>query len=163
MRIAIGSDRSGFALKEALKAHLAGRGVEVEDLGLREADGFMAYYEVAPLVARAVQSGRAQRGVLVCGTGAGMCIAANKFAGVHAVAAESVYTAARAWIVNRANVLCLGGWVVAPEKARTMLEAWLDTEFGAGFDAERVAFLERARGEVGRIESEHFKPLEVRT
>ena len=148
MRIAIGSDRSGFALKEALKAHLAGRGVEIEDLGLQNVEDFRAYYEVAPRVARAVQSGNAERGVLACGTGAGMCITANKFAGVHAIAVESIYTAARAWIVNRANVLCLGGWVVAPERACAMLDAWLDAEFGAGFDAERVAFLERARGEV---------------
>ena len=94
MKIAIGADKSGFSLKESLKTYLLEKGYEVEDLGLTDPDGFKAYYEVAPAVAKKVQSGEAEKGILCCGTGMGMAIVANKFKGVYASVVEGSFTLA---------------------------------------------------------------------
>ena len=93
MKIAIGSDKSGFAAKEAVKAWLAGQGAEFDDLGTVDLNEVHPYYQVASEVAPLVQNGTYDRAVLICGTGAGMCVVANKFKGVHAVACEGVYSA----------------------------------------------------------------------
>lgn len=156
-RIIIGSDKSGFTLKEHLAAWLAAQGYAVDDVGTRDIEHFQPYFEVAPKAAKKLQAGEAERALLICGTGMGMCIAANKFRGVHAAVVESVYAAKMSAVVNGANVLTMGGWIVAPEMAEQIVDAWLTTPFGADFPPERVAFLQNARANVETMERENFK------
>ena len=127
MKIAIGSDKSGFAAKEAIKAYLTEAGVEFDDLGTQDLEHVMPYYAVANKVAPLVQSGEYEKAVLICGTGAGMCVVSNKFKGVYAVACEGVYSAKMARAINNANVLCMGGWIVGPEMAVEMVKTVLAT------------------------------------
>jgi len=155
--IVIGSDKSGFPLKEAVKEWLSGQGYEVKDVGTQDIDNFMPYYEVAPIVARKIQSGEAERGALFCGTGMGVAIVANKFKGVYAAVVNDMYEAQMSAVVNKANVLALGGWVSGPEKAIAMLKTWLNTSFGEGFPAERIEFLSNAFAKVQAIEEDNFK------
>ncbi|MGI6702187.1 MAG: RpiB/LacA/LacB family sugar-phosphate isomerase [Christensenellales bacterium] len=157
MKIIIGSDKSGFNLKEEIKTHLTDKGYEVADRGTLDVDNFLPYYKVAAIVAKAIQDKEFEKGILVCGTGAGMCIVANKFKGVYAVCAESGYTAKMSSVINRANVLTLGGWVVQPQLAVDMIDRWLTAEFADGFPADRKEFLENAYKSVGEIENNNFK------
>ena len=155
--IVIGSDRSGFALKEALIPWLEGQGFEVLDIGTKDIANFMPYYQVAPIAAKAIQNGEVKRAILVCGTGMGMAIVANKYKGVYAAPCGSVYDALMCAVINKANVLTLGGWVTAPEQTFAMVKAWLNTPFGEGFSEDRVAFLENAFHQVSVIEEENFR------
>jgi ribose 5-phosphate isomerase B len=157
MKIAIGSDKSGFTLKEEVKKYLIDQGHEVEDCGLTDPDGFKPYFEVAPVAARKIQNKEADRAILVCGTGAGMAIVANKFKGVYAVTVEGSYTARMSRIVNQANVITMGGWVVVPQQAVDMVSRWLAASFTEGFPEDRQKFLCNAFDQVGNIEEENFK------
>jgi ribose 5-phosphate isomerase B len=115
MKIAIASDLSGFPLREAVVEHLKSiEGVEVVDFGITNPDAPLPYTTQAPKVANAVQSGEVDRGILICGTGQGMAIVANKYKGVYAVVADSVFAGERGKIINNANVLTMGGWITAP-------------------------------------------------
>ncbi len=156
MKIAIGSDKSGFAAKEAIKAYLTGIDADFEDLGTVTEDNVHPYYEVASTVAPKVQSGEFDRAILICGTGAGMCIVANKYKGVHAVACEGVYSARMARAINGANVLCMGGWIVGPEMAIEMVKAFLNTEWLEGLEDWRQANLKRFNACVESIEDEIY-------
>lgn len=93
MRIAIGSDKAGYELKEKVKAYLLKNGHEVGDFGTEDPQDPLAYYEAAHNVCRQIMEGRSEKGILICGTGAGMCIHANKHQGIFAVVCESVYSA----------------------------------------------------------------------
>ena len=157
MLLAIGSDKSGYTLKEAVKAYLTEQGHEVQDMGLIDPDGFMPYYTVASNVAGKVSGGEFEKAVLICGTGAGMCIVANKFKGVYAVVAEGSYTARMAAVVNQANILTMGGWAIAPQQAIDMVDRWLKAGFTEGFPEDRQQFLRNAFDEVRKIENDHFK------
>jgi len=157
MNIAIGSDKSGFTLKEAVKQHLAGKGHTLSDLGLTDPAGFKAYYEVAPNVARAIQKGEAQRGILICGTGMGMAIVANKFKGIYAAVVEGAYAARMCAVINKANILTMGGWVLAPQHAIDLVERWLSAGFTEGFPPDRQQFLCNAFEQVCKIEQENFR------
>ena len=156
MKIVIGSDKSGFLLKEELKKHLIDQGHDIEDCGLTDPDGFKPYFEVAPIAARKIQAGDAERAILVCGTGAGMAIVANKFKGVYAVTVEGSYTSRMSRVINQANVITMGGWVVAPQQAIDMVSRWLGAAFTEGFPEDRQKFLCNAFQQVGRIEDENF-------
>ena len=125
MKIAIGSDKSGFAAKEAVKAYLVEAGVEFDDLGTTDLGDVHPYYQVASEVAPLVQNGTYEKAVLICGTGAGMSVVSNKYKGVYAVACEGVYSAKMARAINNANVLCMGGWIVGPEMAVEMVKTFL--------------------------------------
>ncbi|MCK4513692.1 MAG: RpiB/LacA/LacB family sugar-phosphate isomerase, partial [Spirochaetaceae bacterium] len=129
-RIAIASDKSGYPLKAALVEYLKDRDdVELLDFGLNGPDESEPYDEQAPKVAHAIQSGEADRGILICGTGQGMAIVANKHRGIFAVVADTVFAAERGKIVNNANVLTMGGWITAPFVGVQIARAWLDVEF----------------------------------
>ncbi len=156
-RIIIGSDRSGFPLKEALKEQLINWSYTVEDVGMTNIEDFQAYYEVAPKVAMRIQSGELKRGVLCCGTGMGMAIVANKFKGVYAAVVEGSYASKMAKVINNANVLTMGGWKLAPQEATDMLQRWLNADFTEGFPEERQRFLEDALEKVKAIEAESFR------
>jgi len=141
VKIVIGSDHAGFELKEKIKQHLIERGLDVEDVGTegRETVDYPVY---AHRVGRAVVAGQSERGVVVCGTGIGVCIGANKVAGIRAALAYSEETARLASAHNDANVLCLGGRTMDHEEALRMLDIWLDTPFDGGRHARRVNMLE---------------------
>ena len=152
MKIAIGSDKSGFSAKEAIKAYLAEAGVEFDDLGTQDLDHVVPYYAVANKVAPLVQSGEYDKAVLICGTGAGMSVVANKFKGVHAVACEGVYAAKMARAINNANVLCMGGWIVGPEMAIEMVRAFLNTAWCQDLEDWRAVNMHKFAAKVAEIE-----------
>lgn len=129
MKLAIGADHRGFALKEALKALLVEDGYEVEDVGAREADPSDDYPQYAYPVGMLVASGEAERGILVCGSGVGMAIAANKVAGIRAAEGFSLEHARAARADDDANVLTLGGMTTSLEDAHAMARVFLETEF----------------------------------
>ncbi len=127
MKIAIASDHGGFELKETLRAHLLSAGHSMVDLG-PEDSGRVDYPDYAALVARNIASGDAEVGVLVCGSGIGMSIAANKITGIRAAVVQDVEHARLAREHNNANVLCLGGRFTAPKLACDMVDVWLASE-----------------------------------
>ncbi len=129
MRIAIGSDHAGYALKEHLRAWLAGRDIQVHDLGPEEFDPTDDYPDFATAAGRAIQDGEADLAVVVCATGVGSCIAANKLRGIRAALISETFSARMSRLHNDANVLCLGANVIAPAFAEDILAAWLDASF----------------------------------
>jgi ribose 5-phosphate isomerase B len=133
----IASDHAGFELKEKLKAQLQRRGVAYEDLGTHSADS-VDYPDYARRVAEAVSKGEAERGVLVCGSGQGMAMAANRFHGVRAALPFNEETARLVREHNDSNVLALGGRVLPAETAEKILDVWLTTPFAGGRHAGRV-------------------------
>jgi ribose 5-phosphate isomerase B len=147
--IAVGSDDAGFHLKEAVKKYLEAEGHAVTDYGCDSSDP-VDYPDVALLVAEAVARGDHDRAILVCGTGIGMAIAANKVPGVYAGVAHDAYSAAKARTSNNTQVLALGARVVAPELATTLVGIWLRSEFGGGASARKVGKIAQAEDELGR-------------
>ena len=152
MKIAIGSDKSGFAVKEAVKAYLAESGADFDDLGTVDLNDVHPYYRVASEVAPLVQQGKYERAVLICGTGAGMCVVANKFKGVYAVACEGVYAAKMARAINNANVLAMGGWIVGPEMAVEMVKTFLATEWCQDLEDWRAENMHKFAVQLAAIE-----------
>ena len=128
MQIVIGSDHAGFELKEAVIQLLVEQGMDVSDVGPSNGSESVDYPDFAEKVARGVLSG-ADRGVLVCGTGIGMSIAANRFQGIRAALVHDRFTAQMAGEHNNANVLVLGGRVLEQGEALAMVEVWMDSTF----------------------------------
>ena len=151
MKIAVGSDHGGHERKKEVIALLARLGHKVVDVGSYSEDS-CDYSDFAKKVARAVSLGRAEKGVLICGTGIGMAIAANKFPGVRAAVCWNPKTAALAAEHNQANVLCLSGRYIAPRLVLKIVGAWLSATFEGGRHARRVQ-------KISRIESEQCKRL----
>ena len=135
--IALGSDHAGFQLKEALKAWLIEEGYQVVDYGTHSPDP-VDYPDYAAQVALAVGDQKVERGVLICGTGIGMAITANKVPGVRAALCSDLYTARMSREHNDANVLTLGGRLMGPEMALDILQMWLETDFAGGRHSRRV-------------------------
>jgi len=129
MRIAIGSDHVGYHLKEHLRTWMAARDIDVHDLGPHTFDPSDDYPDHAAAVAASVQAGEADLGLIICSTGVGSCIAANKLRGVRAALAHDTFSARMSRLHNDANVLCLGANVVAPGLAEDILSTWLATSF----------------------------------
>jgi len=135
--VALGADHAGFPLKEDLKAWLITHGYDLVDLGTQSADS-VDYPDFALGVGSAITAGKADRGVLVCGTGIGMAMAANKVPGVRAAACSDAYTARMSREHNDANVLALGARITSREAAIEILEIWLGAEFAGGRHARRL-------------------------
>jgi ribose 5-phosphate isomerase B len=146
VRVAVGADHAGFGLKEDLIHHLKELGHEVEDLGT-DSEEPADYPPICAAVARTVRDGRADRGVVLGGSGQGEQIAANKVRGTRAALCNDLYTARMARRHNDANVLAMGARIVAPALARQILEVWLDTEFEGGRHQRRIE-------QIGEIEAE---------
>ena len=146
MKIAIGADHAGFALKERLRQALAGQGHEVVDFGTGSADS-CDYPDFAQPVAREVAQGRSDRGILVCSTGIGMAMAANKIAGVRAAPAQSEDEVKMTREHNDANVLTLGAKYLDEERAARLIDIFLNTEFTGGRHSRRVAKIAQLEGE----------------
>ncbi|MDI3298822.1 MAG: ribose 5-phosphate isomerase B [Bacillota bacterium] len=138
MRVALGADHGGFRLKQAIRTWLEQAGHEVLDFGT-DSEEACDYPDVARPAAEAVARGEAERAILVCGTGIGMSITANKVPGVRAALCHDAYTARLAREHNDANVLCLGGRVLGPGVAQEVVEIWMSTAFAGGRHARRVA------------------------
>lgn len=156
MKIAIGSDKSGFSLKEAVKQYLIDSGIQFDDLGTTDIQKPQGYFAVAPVVAQKVQAGDYDLAILVCGTGAGMSILANKYKGVHAVACESLYSARMARAINNAQILCMGGWIVAPEMGVKMAGEFIATGWLQDLEGWRQDWLRGAAEKVAALEDLMF-------
>lgn len=143
MRIAVGSDHAGWPLKEALVPFLIERGWDVEDFGTFSADA-VDYPDYAVKVADAVARGDVERGLLLCGSGQGMCMTANKMVGVRAALAHDVVSARLARQHNDANVLTLGARFVASPLAEEILTMFLETDFAGGRHQVRVEKIDAA-------------------
>lgn len=149
MKIALGCDHGGIVLKDSVLKTLDERNIEVVDYGTDSADS-VDYPIYAEKVAMAVQSGECELGILLCGTGIGMSIAANKFKGIRAAAVSDIFAAKATREHNDSNVLALGGRLVSPEFASSILAAWLDASFAGGRHLKRVDM-------VRQIEDTNFK------
>jgi ribose 5-phosphate isomerase B len=150
MRIAIGSDHRGFDVKKRVVPLLRQAGHEVLDMGPEGSDS-VDYPDYAFQVAQAVSEGRVDRGILICGTGIGMCIAANKVPGVRAAPCHDSITAEMSRRHNNANVLCLSADLLGDELIDRMIRIWLETDFEGGRHARRV-------DKIVRFEDDVLKP-----
>jgi ribose 5-phosphate isomerase B len=130
MRIAVGADHAGFEMKRDLAAAMAQQGHEILDVGTHSSAA-VDYPDIAEAVATALRNGQVDRGVIVCGSGAGVSVAANKFPGVRAAVCHDAYTARQAVEHDDLNVMCLGARVIGPALARTLIEAFLAATFSA--------------------------------
>jgi ribose 5-phosphate isomerase B len=137
MKVALGSDHRGFDVKRRIAHVLQQLGHEVLDFGPGSAES-VDYPDFAFLVAEAVSNGRAERGILICGTGIGMCIAANKVKGIRAAPCHDSITAEMSRRHNDANVLCLSADLLGEELIDRMVRIWLETDFEGGRHARRV-------------------------
>ncbi len=140
MRIALGADHAGLALCEPIRALLKQQGAELLDFA-PPAGQRVDYPDYAAKVCEAVQQKRADFGILVCGSGVGMAIAANKHQGIRAVVAGEAYTAKMSRAHNDCNIVCLGARIVGPGVAEVIVETFLNTPFEGGRHADRVAKL----------------------
>jgi len=148
MKVAIGADHAGFAAKEQLKPVLRALGHEVSDLGTAS-EASCDYPDFAEQVARAVAGGGADRGVLICGTGIGMAMTANKVPGVRAAVVTDEKTAELSRQHNDANVFCAGARVLPVVKIAEALKVWLQTSFEGGRHARRVEKITKLEGKGG--------------
>ncbi len=137
MKIAVAADHVGFALKEKVREYLKSQGLEVEDYGTSNAER-VDYPDFAEKVAAQVAAKQAEYGVLVCGTGIGMMLAANKVSGIRAVAANDTISARMAREHNNANILTLGGRMIDAATMRQIVDTWLSTPFAGGRHQQRV-------------------------
>lgn len=143
--IAIGADHGGFELKEYIKKHLDEMGVEYKDYGTYS-EASIDYPDCAAPVCKAVQDGTAEKGILICGTGIGISMAANKYKGIRAALCGDVFSAKMSKQHNNANILCMGGRVTGRELAFMILDTWLETEFEGGRHEARIAKIHQAEG-----------------
>ena len=135
--VVIGSDHGGYALKQDIMKHLEESGVEFKDMGCYS-EASVDYPEIAEALCAEITGGNAELGILVCGTGIGMSMAANKVKGIRAAACSDTFSARFTRMHNDANVLCLGGRVVGPGLAIDLVDLFLNTEFEGGRHQRRV-------------------------
>jgi ribose 5-phosphate isomerase B len=154
MRIALGFDHGGFPLKQTVLDTVRDAGHEFIDMGTNSAES-VDFPDFTEKVGRAIQSGEAERGIIVCGSGVGACIAANKMKGIYASICHDTYSAAQGVMHDDMNVLCLGGRVVGAELAVVLIRAFLGAEYqGNNPGGERLA---RRVGKIHKLEIEERK------
>lgn len=142
-RIIVGCDHVAVSLKEAVRNHLEQRGVDVVDIGTDSPDVIVDYPDYAQKVALSVAAHEVDGGIVICGTGLGVSIAANKVPGARAALCHDVYTAHQARAHNDANILAMGAWIVSPQRMESIVNEWLDTPFEGGRHVARVNVLDR--------------------
>ena len=150
MKIIIGSPVKGFQLKQAVKVHLTKQGHEVIDVGCYDTTQFVKYTSIAERVAYALQNGKAEIAISICGSGTGAAISIDKFSGVLACVCESMKTATLCRVVNGANCLCMGEDIVPPELGCEMVDAFVSAKFldHPNVAPEIRAFWQEARDEM---------------
>lgn len=136
-KILLGCDHAAYEMKEQVKAHLVSRGFDVEDVGTFSTDS-CHYPEIAHKLCKKIQSGESEWGILICGTGVGMSMAANKHKGIRAACCSDVFSARLTRQHNNANVLCFGARVIGIGTAIDLVNAFVDTAFEGGKHAKRV-------------------------
>lgn len=146
MKIAVGSDHAGFDLKERVKGFLGGMGIEVHDAGTESTDS-VDYPDFAKKVAVQVRDGKVDRGILMCGTGVGVCITANKIRGIRAALVSDPEIARLSRQHNDANVLCLSGRFTDASKAEELVKIWLETGFEGGRHERRLEKIQKLEQE----------------
>lgn len=154
MRLAIGCDEAAFQLKEVIRKYVEEKGIEVEDYGVYDSEAKVLYPDVAVAVSESVASGKNDRAILICGTGIGMTISANKVPGIRAAVCHDMYSTERSRKSNNCQVLCLGARVIGSETAKSMVDVWLESEFQGGRSQPKVdkineyeqKYLQRASG-----------------
>lgn len=151
MRVAVATDHAGYALKATVIAAIQAAGHEPLDLGTHSLES-VDYADYAEKLGRAIQNGQAERGVLLCGSGVGACIAANKMQGIYAAICHDTYSAHQGVEHDAMNVLCLGGRIVGPEVAKELVAAFLATHF-IGYDPGEERHARRV-GKVRALENE---------
>lgn len=149
MKIALGSDHGGYNLKEIVKKHLDELSIEYKDFGCQSCDS-VDYPDFALPVAESVAAGEFDRGILICGTGIGMSIAANKVPGIRAAVCTETFSARMCRMHNDANILAMGERVIGPGVALDIVDAFLKEEFQGGRHSVRV-------GKIKKIEEKHYK------
>lgn len=145
MKIAIGADHAGYVLKEAIKEFLGKKEIEYKDFGTFKLDS-VDYPEYSYKVSQAVANQEADLGILICGTGIGMSITANKIKGIRAALVYNEETARLSRLHNNANVLCLGGRMLAEEEALKIVDIWLNTSFEGGRHESRLNLISKLTG-----------------
>lgn len=145
MKIALGADHAGYVLKETLKKHLEKKGIAFKDYGSFKEDS-CDYPEYAFKVGQAVSSQEADLGILICGTGIGMSITANKMKGIRAALVNDIKVAQMSRLHNDANVLCLGGRTTEEKDALEILDVWLNTSFEGGRHQNRLNLISQLTG-----------------
>lgn len=142
MKLAIAADHGGFELKEKIRAYLEEKGVSILDLGTGSCES-VDYPYFGKACGEAVASGKAEAGIVICGTGIGISIAANKVKGIRCAVATNPFMAEMAKKHNNANILALGGRVLGEKEAREIVDAWLSAEFEGGRHQRRVDMLDQ--------------------
>ncbi len=148
MKIAIGSDHLGLELKNIIRDFLKEREIEVNDFGTMSKEP-IDYPDIAKKVAKAVAKGDCERGILICGTGIGMTIAANKVRGIRAAVCHDLYSAERSRKSNNAQIMAIGALIIGSELAKKLVEVWLNSEFQGGRSERKVK-------KIMEIETENF-------
>lgn len=156
MKIVIGSDKAGFQLKERIKKLLTEQGHAVNDVGTVDTDHPRPHTVTAPAAAKEIMKGEAEKGILICGTGMGMSIVANKHKGIYAAVVESVYAAEYCRKINDANILCIGAFIVGETMAAEMVNTFLNTGFVQDFPQWRVEFLQGQNETLRNYEEKQF-------
>lgn len=157
MNIVIGSDKAGYSLKESIKSMLEEQGHFVTDVGTIDIEHPRPHTVTGPAAAELIQSGKADKGILICGTGMGMAIAANKNKGVYAAVVESVYAAEYCRKINDANILCMGAFIVGETMAKDMVNTFLTTNFVEDFPQWRIDFLKGQKEIMSAHEDKVFR------
>ena len=148
MKIAIGSDHLGVELKNIIRDFLKEKEIEVNDFGTMSKEP-IDYPDIAKKVAKAVAKGDYERGILICGTGIGMTIAANKVKGIRAAVCHDLYSAERSRKSNNAQIMAIGALIIGSELAKKLVEVWLNSEFQGGRSERKVK-------KIMEIETENF-------
>ncbi len=138
MRLAMGCDEAAFELKEIIRKYVEEKGIEVEDFGVYNSKTKVLYPDIAVAVSQSVADGENDRAILICGTGIGMSISANKVPGIRAAVCHDMYSTERSRKSNDCQVMCLGARVIGPELAKNMVDVWLESEFQGGKSQPKV-------------------------
>lgn len=157
MKIVVASDPFGAELKETVKAHLKELGHEVLDVGAPDSNSEIYYVEATCALCRTLIDEKCDRGILFCGTGAGVGIVANKHKGIYCVPCESAFTAFKAAQINNANVISMGANVVGAGNACKIVDSYLESSFAIGGDENRVAFLSGLLDQLYETENENMR------
>jgi ribose 5-phosphate isomerase B len=156
MKIAIGADFNAHSIKNAVKNFLEAKGHEVVDFS-GSCEEKRLFFDIVPPVVESIQVGKCEQGILFCGTGMGMALLANKYKGIYAACCESVFSAKKCRLINNANILTMGSWIVGETMACDMADVFIESKMGQGLEEWRQknvrAFFEKTKS----IEDENFK------
>lgn len=156
MKIALGTDSYGLPLKNSIKEYLINNNYEIEDYGVNDTLDLTPYYKTANEVAQRISNGEFERAILICGTGMGMSIIANKHSGIYAAVCESTFAAEKSRSINNSNILTLGSMITTEIVANKIVDVWLKTEFTEGWDPSMKDWLKSSMDDITSLERKQF-------